>query len=991
MCKLQRDCWFPASNARRCSCCSKDHIKHCCLQSGPIVLATSNHAPSATVPDSQASQAHHQTPFKKVEAGIEVLFAGEKHSHSHLGYVCDHLHPEFSVNRYHSFAPENTGDAKWFVDGCSYFYAVSQALERAQKCIYILDWWLSPELYLRRPPAKNERYRLDALLKDAAERGVTIHVIIYKEVPAVLPINSAHSEKSLEALHPNIHVFRHPDHNPTGYDIESELGISFKDLTHFDLAKASHAAIKAIYGVKDDTVLYWAHHEKLLIVDKTLCFMGGLDLCFGRWDTNSHPIADAHPGDLDQIIFPGQDYNNARILDFANVDDWSQNKLDRTKNSRLGWSDVALCMTGSITHSLVDHFVDRWNYVYGVKYGERNDSKYKLMDAPGAIEEIGKPVSRAVGSRRRRFTDSLKRRFTKGLRGLSRSKAATKEQNLNIQLTRSCTRWSSGHRTEHSIANAYVDAILKAQHFVYIENQFFITATSSQQHPVVNKIGAAIVQRIQRAHSIGERFKMWVVIPAVPAFAGDLKSNDALGARAIMKYQYNSISRGGYSIMERLRQAGIDDPQNYISFYNLRNFDRINTSSTMEEAENEARVEYAEARKNHVRVGSCPCLEGEGTCETTDSCREYQVQSQTAVDQTKNAAYMKKQDELSHFVSDGDADAEMDAFVSEELYIHTKLLIADDRLVICGSANLNDRSQLGTHDSEIAVVIENGPPISSTMDGKPYQASKFASSLRREIFRKHLGLLPHQDPEQPNANWHPITEAPNKYDWGSPADVLVRDPLDPDFVDLWRGTAKTNTEIFRRAFHSVPDDTVRTWRDYDEFFTKYFKTPADTEKEEHAASEEDDAKKDDAKAGVEDQGSTQAGIQDGHRDASNITDVEFSEKENKELQQVEETARDQEAAQVDRDVSELDDQNKDGNKTEQASKTGDEESSEQPEKAEYGHVVRKEFPGGAKELREWLGRVRGSLVEMPLNFWIDVDDIAKTGLGLNNLTDEIYT
>ncbi|KAK8147481.1 hypothetical protein G3M48_001562 [Beauveria asiatica] len=932
-----------------------------------------------------------QTPFKKVEAGIEALFAGEKHSHSHLGYVCDHLHPEFSVNRYHSFAPENTGDAKWFVDGCSYFYAVSQALERAQKCIYILDWWLSPELYLRRPPSKNERYRLDALLKGAAERGVTIHVIIYKEVPAVLPINSAHSEKSLEALHPNIHVFRHPDHNPTGYDIESELGIAFKDLTHFDLAKASHAAIKAIYGVKDDTVLYWAHHEKLLIVDKTLCFMGGLDLCFGRWDTNSHPIADAHPGDLDAIIFPGQDYNNARILDFANVDDWSQNKLDRTQNSRMGWSDVALCMTGSITHSLVHHFVDRWNYVYGVKYGERNDSKYKLMDAPGAIEEIGKPVSRAVGSRRRRFADSLKRRFTKGLRGLSRSKAAIKEQNLNIQLTRSCTRWSSGHRTEHSIANAYVDAILKAQHFVYIENQFFITATSSQQHPVVNKIGAAIVQRIQRAHLNGERFKMWVVIPAVPAFAGDLKSNDALGTRAIMKYQYNSISRGGYSIMERLRQAGIDDPQNYISFYNLRNFDRINTSSTMEEAENEARVEYGEARKNHVRVGSCPCLEGEGTCETTDSCREYQVQSQTAVDQTKNAAYMKKQDELSHFVSDGDADAEMDAFVSEELYIHTKLLIADDRLVICGSANLNDRSQLGTHDSEIAVVIENGPPISSTMDGKPYQASKFASSLRREIFRKHLGLLPHQDPEQPNANWHPITEAPNKYDWGSPADVLVRDPLDPDFVDLWRGTAKTNTEIFRRAFHSVPDDTVRTWRDYDEFFTKYFKTPADTEKEEHTASEQDDAKKDDAKAGVEDQGSTQAGRQDGHRVASNSTDAEFSKKENEELQQVEETARDQEAAQVDRDVSELDDQNKDGNKTEQPSKTGDEESSEQPEKAEYGHVVRKEFPGGAKELREWLGRVRGSLVEMPLNFWIDVDDIAKTGLGLNNLTDEIYT
>lgn len=35
----------------------------------------------------------------------------------------------------------------------------------------------------------------------------------------------------------------------------------------------------------------------------------------------------------------------------------------------------------------------------------------------------------------------------------------------------SCTKWSSGHPTEHSIANAYIDAITRAQHFVYMENQ----------------------------------------------------------------------------------------------------------------------------------------------------------------------------------------------------------------------------------------------------------------------------------------------------------------------------------------------------------------------------------------------------------------------------------------------------------------------------------------------------------------------------------------
>jgi phospholipase D1/2 len=56
----------------------------------------------------------------------------------------------------------------------------------ARESIYILDWWLSPELYLRRPPAGNEQYRLDNMLRAAAERGVSIHVIVYKEVPQAL-------------------------------------------------------------------------------------------------------------------------------------------------------------------------------------------------------------------------------------------------------------------------------------------------------------------------------------------------------------------------------------------------------------------------------------------------------------------------------------------------------------------------------------------------------------------------------------------------------------------------------------------------------------------------------------------------------------------------------------------------------------------------------------------------------------------------------------
>lgn len=66
---------------------------------------------------------------------------------------------------------------------------------------------------------------------------------------------------------------------------------------------------------------------------------------------------------------------------------------------------------------------------------------------------------------------------------------------------------------QHSIQNAYVEIIKNSQHFVYVENQFFITATGDQQKPVKNQIGAAMVERIIRAARNGEKYKMIIMIP----------------------------------------------------------------------------------------------------------------------------------------------------------------------------------------------------------------------------------------------------------------------------------------------------------------------------------------------------------------------------------------------------------------------------------------------------------------------------------------------
>ena len=429
-----------------------------------------------------------------------------------------------------------------------------------------------------------------------------------------------------------------------------------------------------------------------------------------------------------------------------------------------------------------------------------------------------------------------------------------------------------------------------------------------------------MVDRILRAHQAGENFKIIVAMPAVPAFAGDLHSDGALGTRAIMEFQYNSINRGGHSIMEALRAAGVDEPRRYINFYNLRNYDRINVAGGMRRIEQESGVPYESARQGYddaVESGGYDDYgrrtEAEGRLD--DQYRRYQDAAARDSDDTWDsiaACYMEAGPDLHSVPWSGSPESEVDAFVSEELYIHPKVLIPDDRLVICGSANLNDRSQLGTHDSEIAVVIEDPTPVDSAMDGQPFTASRFAASLRRQLFRKHLGLLPHQRPDRPDANFTPITSAPNEYDWGSPADRLVADPISGEFSQLWEGTARTNTEVFSDVFHNVPNDHVRTWDDYANFFSRHFIMPGN----EQAAKE---------KHG------------EGHG---------------------EEQPRDDGTPKVD-----------------------------------YGHVPyeARERLGGVRGVKIALGKIRGNLVEMPLEFLIGVEDLAKEGLSLNTFTDELYT
>ena len=508
--------------------------------------------------------------------------------------------PWADENRFNSFAPVRPNVfAQWLVDGRDYMWNVSRAISMAKDVIYIHDWWLSPELYMRRPAAISQKWRLDRLLQRKAQEGVKVFVIMYRNINSAIPIDSEYTKFSLLDLHPNVFVQRSPNQIRQG-------------------------------------TFFWAHHEKICIVDHIIAFVGGIDLCFGRWDTPQHTVVDDKltgfersdmPKDADHCqLWPGKDYSNPRVQDFYGLDKPYEEMYDRSKVPRMPWHDISMQIVGQPARDLTRHFVQRWNYILRQRKPTRPTPF--LLPPP----DFNTADLEALGL----------------------------EGTCEVQILRSCATWSIGTKdlVEHSILNAYLKMIEQSEHFVYIENQFFISSSEVEGTRIENGIGDALVERIIRASQNGEDWRAVIMIPLVPGFQNTVDNQDGTSIRLIMQCQFRSVCRGENSIFGRLRAENIE-PEDFIQFYSLRSWGKIGPNKQL---------------------------------------------------------------------------------VTEQLYIHAKCMIVDDKIALIGSANINERSMRGDRDSECAAVVRDTDMIWSTMNGEPYLVGRFPHTLRVRLMREHLGI-----------------------------------------------------------------------------------------------------------------------------------------------------------------------------------------------------------------------------------------------------------
>lgn len=149
-------------------------------------------------------------------------------------------------------------------------------------------------------------------------------------------------------------------------------------------------------------------------------------------------------------------------------------------------------------------------------------------------------------------------------------------------------------------------------------------------------------------------------------------------------------------------------------------------------------------------------------------------------------------------------------------------------ILILGSANINDRSMLGSRDSELAVFVEDEERIPSIMGGEEYEAGPLTLALRKECFRSGDTLWSSKIPTvftpvalefylKSNCNtwWQHLHLVPISLTRvsllfsvlvgaASNPSLNIDDPISDDlFFLVWNSAAKMNATIYKKVSTDV--------------------------------------------------------------------------------------------------------------------------------------------------------------------------------------------
>ncbi|CAL5324229.1 unnamed protein product [Camellia sinensis] len=543
------------------------------------------------------------------------------------------------------------------------------AILEARHLIYMVGWSISLKVKLIREPTRplprGGNLSLGDLLKYKSEEGVRVLLLVW---------NDKTSQNKFFVKTPG--VMKTHDEDTKKF---------FKRSSVICVLSPRYASSKLSYIRQKVVGTFFTHHQKCVLVDtqagnnrKITAFLGGLDLCDGRYDTPEHrlfrDLSTVFRNDFHNSTFPKgnkaprQPWHDmhCRIDGPAAFDvliNFEQRWIKASKWTELGlwcrriphWHDDAMIKIKRISWILSP---DKYSFPKDKKYTTIPEDDPKVwVSQEDNRENWHVQIFRSIDS------GSLKR-FPKSI---DVAEAQVEAQSLIC---------SNKLVIDRSIQTAYIQAIRSAQHFIYIENQYFIGSSyawpSYENAGVDNLVPMELALKIASKIRARERFAVYVVIPMWPE--GDPTS---AAMQEILFWQSQTMKMMYGLVAQELKSMQLSDsnPLDYLNFYCLGNREQM--------------------------------LEERSTEGTQSPANENKV-----LDVEKFRRFM--------------------------VYVHAKGMIVDDEYTIIGSANINQRSLDGTRDTEIAMGAYQ--PDYTWAKKKKYPHGQIYGH-RMSLWAEHLGTI----------------------------------------------------------------------------------------------------------------------------------------------------------------------------------------------------------------------------------------------------------
>eukprot|EP01062_Namystynia_karyoxenos_P031866 TRINITY_DN235_c1_g2_i2.p1 TRINITY_DN235_c1_g2~~TRINITY_DN235_c1_g2_i2.p1 ORF type:complete len:1021 (+),score=292.91 TRINITY_DN235_c1_g2_i2:145-3207(+) len=468
----------------------------------------------------------------------------------------------------------------------------------------------------------------------------------------------------------------------------------------------------------------FTHHQKCVILDqpvldnptdkrrRVVCFMGGLDVTIGRWDS-----PEKHLFDTLQTWHKGDFYQNCHA---GGTD---------TVGPRQPWQDVHCKLEGAVARDLATNFEHRWRtqcsedsvqMLYGGHLGlgtmSGQGQQHTLLPAnEDMVQQDDHP-------------ENWKMQFFRSIDQWSDSKQD----------------WSSwGSTLEKDIEHAYANAIGKSERFIYFENQYFMGSSLPLK-------GESDLNFPEFARGIGFNWPGWTYVSTeskksgVAALVG--RAVDAVGSLAGSGTGRTPQNRIPLLIAARICKA-IHSQQDFCVYVCIPLFPEGGPADA-------AMQEIVHWQYQTIKA-IYRCIQEKLT----------NVGSRRPATDYFNVFCLGQRQGGQPAQPPAGCDNRLRQMIENRrhmIYVHSKFAVFDDEYIILGSANINDRSMDGDRDTEVAIGAWQ-PRYSKEFGQRHAQGA--VRSFRIALWAEHLRLISRHtgepsDPRQAaqkaaaEENWH---------------------------------------------------------------------------------------------------------------------------------------------------------------------------------------------------------------------------------------------